>query len=124
MLQSTWIFRRKRYPDRALKKYKANLCVRGDKQIEGVDVFDTYAPVVSWIIIKLLLVFSSIFHMNKQQVDYTNAFFQTTLDQTLFVELSVGFEAPNKVLLLKQSVYGLRQSPLNFYKHLRQGFVD
>ena len=37
------------------------------------------------------------------------------------MELPSGFEAPNKVLLLKQSVYGLRQSLLNFYKHLRQG---
>ena len=27
----------------------------------------------------------------------------------------------NKVLLLKQSVYGLRQSTLNFYRHLQQG---
>jgi hypothetical protein len=39
----------------------------------------------------------------------------------VYVELLAGFEAPNKVLLLKKSVYGLRQSPLNFYKHLRQG---
>ena len=44
------------------------------------------------------------------------------------MELPSGFEAPNKVLLLKQPVYGLRQSPLKCYKHLRQilesrGFV-
>lgn len=37
------------------------------------------------------------------------------------VELASGFEALNKVLLLKQSVYGLCQSPLIFYKHMRQG---
>ena len=121
VLQSTWAFKRKRYPDGALKKYKARFCVRGDQQIEGVDVFDTYAPVVSWITVRLLLVLSIIFTMQTQQVDYTNAFCQAPLDQTVFVELPNGFEAPNKVLLLKQSVYGLRQSPLNFYKHLRQG---
>ena len=37
------------------------------------------------------------------------------------MELPTGFDTPNKVLLLKQLVYGLRQSLLNFYKHLRQG---
>ena len=121
VLQSTWAFKRKRYPDGLLKKYKARFCVRGDQQIEGVDVFDTYAPVVSWITVRLLLVMSIVFNLCTQQVDYTNAFCQAPLDQTIFVELPGGFEAPNKVLLLKQSVYGLRQSPLNFYKHLRQG---
>ena len=44
-----------------------------------------------------------------------------SLEQTVFVELPGGFEVANKVLLLQQPVYGLRQSPLNFYNHLRQG---
>ena len=54
-------------------------------------------------------------------MDYTNAFCQAPLDQTVFVKLPAGFKSPNKVLLIQMSVYGLRQSPLNFYKHLRQG---
>ena len=29
-----------------------------------------------------------------------------------------GFEVPNHVFLLCQPVYGLKQTPLNFYKHL------
>ena len=90
ILDSTWAFRRKRYPDGSLKKYKARFCVRGDQQIEGVDVFDTYAPVVSWITVRLLLVMSIVFNMCTQQVDYTNAFCQAPLDQTVFVELPGG----------------------------------
>ena len=62
-----------------------------------------------------------ILQLETQQVDYINAFCQAPLDQTVFVELPVGFESPNKVLLLQKSVYGLRQSPLNFYKHESQG---
>ena len=61
------------------------------------------------------------FNLATQQVDYTNAFCQAPIEQTVFVDLPQGFEVPNKVLLLKQSVYGLRQSPLNFHRHLRQG---
>ena len=52
--QSTWVFRNKRYPDGHLKKYKARFCVRRDQQIDGVDIFETYAPVVSWIIVRIL----------------------------------------------------------------------
>ena len=37
----------------------------------------------------------------------------------MFVELPAGFKVPNKVLLLQKYVYGLKHSPLNFYRHLR-----
>ena len=37
------------------------------------------------------------------------------------MKLPSGFETINKVLLPQQLVYGLRQSPLNFYEHLHQG---
>ena len=30
ILMSTWAFKKKRYPDGALKKFKARFCVRGD----------------------------------------------------------------------------------------------
>ena len=58
ILQSTWTFKRKRYSDGSLKKYKHNFFVRRKQQIDGVDVFETYAPVVSWITMRLLLVLS------------------------------------------------------------------
>ena len=121
MLQSTWVFKRKRFPDDTFKKYKVCFCVRGDQQIEGLDVFDTYAPVISWITVRLLFVIFLAFGLATHQVDYTNAFFRAQLDQKFFVELPNSFEGPNKVILLNNLVYGLRQSLLNFYNHLRQG---
>ena len=48
LLPSTWVFKIKRYPDGRLRKHKARFCCQGDKQIEGVDYFESYAPVVSW----------------------------------------------------------------------------
>ena len=48
VLPSTWAFRCKRYPDDLIRKLKARFCVRGDRQIEGVDYFETFAPVVQW----------------------------------------------------------------------------
>ena len=83
-------------------------------------MFDTYSPVVSWITVWLLLVISLVFNLATQQVDCTNVFCQAPIEQTIFVELPSGFEVPNKVLLLNYSVYGLMQSPLNFYMHLMQ----
>ena len=60
-----------------------------------------------------------VLNLETQQVDYINAISQVPLEQTVFVELSDGFEIPNKVLLLQKYAYGLKQSPLSFYKNLR-----
>ena len=101
-------YKKKRYPDGSLKKYKARFYVRGDQKIEGVDIFETYAHVVSWITVIILLVLSLLLSLNMQQLDYTNAFYQATLYQAAFVELPQGFEIPSILIHLQRSVYGLR----------------
>ena len=45
-IQLTWAFKCKRFPDGLIKKFKARFCARGDMQLEGIDFFETYAPVV------------------------------------------------------------------------------
>ena len=104
IIMSTWAFKKKMYPDGALKKFKVRIYVRGDQQIDGLDVFEIFAPVVAWITVRLLLILSMVLQLETQQVDYTNAFCQAPLDQTVFVEFPVGFESPNKELLLQKSV--------------------
>ena len=44
ILPSTWALKRKRFPDGRIRKYKARFCVRGDRQIFGLDFEETYAP--------------------------------------------------------------------------------
>jgi hypothetical protein len=48
VLPTTWAFKCKRYPDGRIRKFKARFCARGDRQVEGIDFFDTFAPVVNW----------------------------------------------------------------------------
>lgn len=45
---------------------KARVFVRGDQQVNGVDVFETYAPVVSWITVQILLVLSIVLGLATQ----------------------------------------------------------
>ena len=56
ILYSTWAFKEKRYPDSLLKKFKAIFFVRGDQQVDGTYVLDTFTRVVSWITVCLLFV--------------------------------------------------------------------
>ena len=75
VLSSTWAFKCKRYPDGLIKKFKARFCARGDQQIEGVDYFETYAPVVMWTTIRLMLILECLLDLKSKQGDVNCAFF-------------------------------------------------
>jgi len=119
VLPSTWAFKCKRYPDGTVRKLKSRFCVRGDRQVEGVDFFDTFAPVVSWTTVRLMLILSIVLGLSTRQVDYTAAFVHAPMEEDVYVGMPRGFSEPGKVLKLKRSLYGLKQSPRNFFQHLK-----
>jgi hypothetical protein len=49
VVSSVWVFKCKQYTDGSIRKLKARICARGFEQIEGVDYFETFAPVVQWM---------------------------------------------------------------------------
>jgi hypothetical protein len=119
IIPTIWAFKRKRYPDGSARKLKARLCGRGDCQIEGVDFFDTYAPVVSWSTIQLLLILSVVLELETVQVDYTTAFVQADVDDEIYIEAPRLFQCDGYILRLKKSLYGLQQAPLIFFLCLK-----
>ena len=127
VLKSTWAFKLKRLPDGTPYRFKARFCARGDLQKEGVDFFDTYAPVVQWSTIRLLLSTVLTEGWATRQVDYTNAFAQANLNEEVYLECPKMF-APksraNVVLKLVKSLYGLRQAPRTFFEKLRDGLLE
>ena len=135
VLDSTWAFKIKRFPDGLVRKLKARFCVRGDQQIEGVDYFDTFAPVVQWSTVRLMLVLSLTLGLASKQVDYVSAFCQAPIDEDVYVNLPKGWRRLNElgglkenfkadhVLKLKRSVYGLKQSPKNFFHLLKTNLL-
>ena len=134
VLPSTWAFKVKRFPDGMIRKLKARFCARGDCQIEMVDFFDTFAPVVCWTTVRLMLVMAIEMNLANRQVDYTAAFVHADIDKPpgfddmspeeqhrtgVYVNMPRGFEEPGHVLKLNKSLYGLRQSPKNWFDHLK-----
>jgi len=88
VIKSTWAFKLKRLPDGTPSKFKARICVRGDLLKEGIDYFETYAPVVAWSTIRILLtlVLQEGWTTCQVDYDYDNAFAQAELSETVFVE--------------------------------------
>jgi hypothetical protein len=86
VIKSTWVLKIKRLPDGSASKFKARYCVRGDMQQEGVDYSETYAPVVQWSTIRMLLNLVLTEGCSTSQVDYSNAFAQAELKEEVYVE--------------------------------------
>ncbi len=56
-------------------------------QLEGVDFFETYAPVVQWTMIRLMFILEVLLGLKSKQGDVTRAFLHTDLapDEEHFV---------------------------------------
>jgi hypothetical protein len=117
ILPLTWVLCRKRSPDGEIKKLKARICVRGDLQ-EGDYV--TFAPVVSWISVRIFLVLSITFHWTTCSIDFSNAFVQATLKEPVWTYLPRGFlsKGANTCLHMKRSIYGLNYAPRLWWEHI------
>jgi hypothetical protein len=127
VIKSIWVFKLKRLPDGSASKFKARYCVRGDMKQEGVDYFETYAPVVQWSTIRMLLTLVLREGWITHQVDYTNAFAQAELKEEVYVDPPKYFAPGNVtdlVLHLIKSLYGLKQAPKKLFETLRDGIVQ
>ena len=127
VLKGTWAFKLKRTPDGVAYRHRSRFCVRGDQQEYGVNYFETFAPVVQWSTIRLLLILILTNHWKTRVIDYTNAFPQANIDTDIYVEPPALFGSKtgqDRVLKLQKSLYGLKQSPRTFYQHLSQGLQN
>ena len=68
-LQSKWIFKRKMKPDGSIEKYKAKLVIKGYRQREGLDYFDTYSPVTRISSIRMILAIAALRGLEVHQMD-------------------------------------------------------
>ena len=71
-----WIFKRKLKAYGSIDKYKARLVVKGYKQKEGVDYFDTYSPVTRITSIRMLIAIATLHNLEIHQMDVKSAFFK------------------------------------------------
>jgi len=116
VLPSVWSMRRKRdLTTGAVAKHKARLNLHGGKQEYGINYYETYAPVVTWFAIRLLIVFGLLFGWALRQVDFVMAYPQAPIEMDMFMELPQGIEvkganSKDHVLKLLANIYGQKQA--------------
>lgn len=115
-----WVFKIK-----SSGRFKARLVARGFTQTEGVDYFETYAPVCSWDSIRMVLALAARNNLKIQQMDVQTAFLYGELDEEIYMEQPEGYdEDPTLVCKLNKSLYGLKQAPRVWNKVINSYFEE
>ncbi|GKB46897.1 ribonuclease H-like domain-containing protein [Tanacetum coccineum] len=86
-----WLFRHKYLADGSLSRYMTHLVMNGSTQLEGVDVDETFSPVVKPGTIRTVLSLATSRHWPIHQLDVKNAFLHGDLFETVYMHQPLGF---------------------------------
>ena len=97
---------------------KARVVALGCNQLFGIDYLETFAPVVKLTTLRVLFALIAIFDLECDQMDVVTAFLNGDLDQEIYMMIPEGLRTPDNedmVCKLQKSLYGLKQSPRQWY---------
>lgn len=126
-----WVYKRKEDHTKSCgTRYKARLVAKGFAQKEGVDYNEIFSPVVKHTSIRVLLSLVAHGDLELEQLDVKTAFLHGDLDEEIYMYQPEGYKVEGKesqVCRLRKSLYGLKQSPRQWYKRfdsfmIKQGF--
>ena len=122
VLFSRWVYTYKfNNADKTLKEFRARLVACGYSQVEGLDYDEVFAPVVKIQSVRILLAIAVLVGLKVRQADIQTAFLNGRLDREIYMKMPPGYEVmdnstgQSKVWLLKCTIYGLKQSPREWY---------
>ena len=131
VLPSQVVFSKKLLADGSLDKYKARICVNGNRQRAGVDYDpgELFAPVAKFTSFRVLVALAAANGWTLRQFDVETAFLYADLEEEVYVRPPKGFEEYDEegnalVWLLHKSLYGLRQAPRNWREVFKRFLVE
>ena len=137
VIGTRWVFAVKYDSTGKLVRYKARLVAQGFSQIQGIDFEDTYAPVVRYDSLRILLRVAAARKLDVHQMDFDTAYLNSSLTEEIYAKHPPGVniltgdvnddddgshQAITTSLILKlcKTLYGLKQSGREWFGTLRE----
>ena len=113
-----WVYKVKLAPSGQVDKYKARYVVKGFKQVERLDYFETFAPTCKPETFRILLQLSTKQGHAIHQFDVKTAFLHSPIEEEVYLEQPQEFvkqesNGEKLVCRLSKSIYGLKQAANN-----------
>lgn len=105
---------------------KTRLVVLGCQQVFGLDYYHTFAPVVKFSTIRVLLAIVASLDWECEQMDVVTAFLNGDLEENIYMQIPEGLvteEVSHKVCKLNKALYGLKQAPRQWYAKIHNYLV-
>ena len=117
VLPCKWVYKVKVDETGAAIQHKARITPKGFRQKEGKDYFEVFARTGMYKTMRFGLSLAAKWDHELEQLDVPTAFLNADLDEDVYMQLPEGYRDGKQdiVLRLKKSLYGLKQSPRNWY---------
>lgn len=106
--------------------YKGRFCICGNLQTNDPDI-ETFAPVCSSRTTQVFLTVAAHYGLALRQADFVTAFLNSPLEEDVYVYPVKNADPrcpPGHVYKLKRAVYGLKQSPREWWKLFRDTLIS
>ena len=129
VIDCRWVYTKKFDEYGNLDKHKARYVAKGFRQIPGVNVGPTWAPVGMQTSIRVVLSLSANLDWEIVNMDVDTAFLYAPVEELIYIEQPEGFvekgpKGEDLVCKLNKSLYGLKQSPRNWNKVIDSWFKE
>ncbi|SGZ30843.1 BQ5605_C046g12242 [Microbotryum silenes-dioicae] len=119
IVTSKFVWKTKRNASGDVTGRKARLVAQGNRQRNGIDFSETFAPVARFSSIRCLLALAAANGYHVHQADIDKAYLHGELDHDIWMTTLRGFDFPSdKVLRLRRSIYGLKQAGRIWNRHI------
>jgi len=101
-----------------VEQFKARIVAKGYSQVEGLDYDETFAPVMRYNSLHLIITLVLHLGLDMSQADIKSAFLNGDLNEEVWMMPPPSIGLDRKVLPLLTSLYRLKQAPLTWFERL------
>jgi Reverse transcriptase (RNA-dependent DNA polymerase) len=132
LISSRWVLRKKFNSQMRLARKKARLVICGNEQQAGIDYFETYALVLRYTTLRILLAKAAAEDLEADYVDIDTAFLNPDLIEEVYMKVleflkEVYLELAKNLdafLKLNKSLYRLKQAPRAWFLMVKKFFLE
>jgi hypothetical protein len=111
ILPGKWVFDLKSDNKGFVTQFRARWVICGNRQEQGLDFDESYAPVANDQSVKILYAVAAREGLSIRQFDMVAAYLNAAIDDRIvYMRMPTGFDRKGYVSLVKRALYGLRQA--------------